>query len=198
MIFKYIILLLDICIYLHFESDVICMKRRTLIGGAGLVGIAGCFALVGSDTETDSADDSGDSSSDGSSSEEQQEASDEELQEEAEQEAEEEQEQADESSDGGDSSGDEETPEGTITVEVDYSGSWSGSVGDDESQRSVDGSGTEEFEVNPDSMVVSGTFQKDDDSSDELTVRIKQDGEVVNEQSTTAEYGVVSVSESFF
>lgn len=91
-----------------------------------------------------------------------------------------------------------ESTDGSFSIRVDYDGEWSGAVGGDGSSRSVDGSGTEEIEVDGDPAVISANAQKQDDSSDELTIQILQDGEVVAEQSTTAEYGVASVSESFY
>ncbi|WP_162993957.1 hypothetical protein [Halalkalicoccus subterraneus] len=91
-----------------------------------------------------------------------------------------------------------ESTDGSFSIRVDYDGEWSGAVGSEGSSRSVDGSGTEEIEIDGDPMVISANAQKQDDSSDELTIQILQDGEVVAEQSTTAEYGVASVSESFY
>lgn len=75
---------------------------------------------------------------------------------------------------------------------------WSGSIAADGSSRSVDGSGEETFEVDGDPMSISANAQKQDDSSDELVIQILQDGEVVSEQSTTAEYGVAQTSYSGF
>lgn len=90
------------------------------------------------------------------------------------------------------------TPTETITIEVDYGSSWSGSVGDETSQRSVNGTGPKEFEINPNSMVAVATVQKQDDSINKMVVRIKQGSDIVTEGSTTAKYGVVSVNEPFY
>lgn len=103
------------------------------------------------------------------------------------------------SSENSDSSTDEsESSDAGIEVRISYSGEWSGSIGGDGTSSSVDGSGDETIPIDDDLSTVSATVQKEDDSSDELTVAILEDSEVVVEESTTAEYGVVSVSESFF
>lgn len=83
------------------------------------------------------------------------------------------------------------------SIRVQYSGEWSGSISADGSSRSIDGSGEETLDVNvEDVMTVSANAQKGDDSGEELTIQILEDGEVVKEQSTTAEYGVAQVSHS--
>lgn len=79
-------------------------------------------------------------------------------------------------------------------VRISYDGEWQGALGGDASTRSVDGSGTETFDIKGDPFVVSANAQKMDSGSGELTVQILNDGEVVSEQSTTAEYGVASTS----
>lgn len=86
----------------------------------------------------------------------------------------------------------------TVTVRVSYDGEWSGNVGSTASQRSVDGSGEETFEVDVEESfdAVSAVFQKMDEGDGELVVEIVDGGEVVAEQSTTAEFGTVSVSYS--
>ncbi|WP_342593129.1 hypothetical protein [Methanobacterium aggregans] len=84
-----------------------------------------------------------------------------------------------------------------IQIQVDYSGSWSGSYGDETGQQSVDGSGTKTIDVSGNPSIVSAVFQKKDDGSGTLTVNILEDGSVVESKSTSAEYGVVSTSHSF-
>lgn len=80
-------------------------------------------------------------------------------------------------------------------IRVAYSGDWSGTIGDVGSTRSVEGSGTESFDIDVQSGdIVSANAQKDDDSNDELTIQILRDGDVIKETSTTAEFGVASVS----
>lgn len=94
-----------------------------------------------------------------------------------------------EAPDSGDSGG-----EG-YQVRISYDGDWQGSINADGSSRSVDGSGTETFDIDSDNpFSVAANAQKQDDSSGELTVEILKDGEVVAEQSTTAEYGLAQAT----
>lgn len=79
-----------------------------------------------------------------------------------------------------------------FTVSVEYDGSWSGSVGSEDGQRSVEGTGPARFEVDGD--VVSAVAQKRSPGSGQLTVRIAVGDDVVKRQSTTARFGTVSVS----
>jgi hypothetical protein len=84
----------------------------------------------------------------------------------------------------------------TFEVRIQYDGEWTGSIGGGGSIRSVSGSGTEVFSISGDPSVISASGQKQDDSSGTLTVQILEDGEVVKETSTSAEYGVAQVSYS--
>ncbi len=75
---------------------------------------------------------------------------------------------------------------------------FSGSYGNVDGQRSVDGAVPADYEVNVRSGpaafdVVSTTFQKLTDDDSELRVQILSNGEVQREQSTTAAFGVVTV-----
>ncbi|AGB16562.1 hypothetical protein Halru_1965 [Halovivax ruber XH-70] len=79
-------------------------------------------------------------------------------------------------------------------IRVRYDGEWSGAIGEEGATRSVDGNGDDTLDVADDAMIISATIQKEDDSNTELTVQILEDGEVVAEQSTTSEFGVVSVT----
>lgn len=84
-----------------------------------------------------------------------------------------------------------------VQVKVSGSGSWSGSYGDTSGQQSVDGSGTRTFDMgSPD--IVSAVFQKESGGSGTLTVEIIENGNVVETKSTSAAYGVVSASHSFY
>lgn len=168
-----------------------------------MAGLAGCSGeesgdaggeeneASGNDT-SEPAEGSDNASDEESGNESEEELADEELEEEAEEEADEEVEETE---------GDVEEAagaEGSIVVRIDYDGEWAGAVGTEQSTRSVDGSGSEDIEIEGDPGVVSANAQKQDDSDDELIIQILQDGEVIAEESTTAEYGVASVSESFF
>lgn len=82
-------------------------------------------------------------------------------------------------------------------VRISYDGEWQGSINADGASRSVDGSGTETFDIDKDNpMSIAANGQKKDDGSGELTVEILKDGEVVSEQSTTAEYGMAQTTHS--
>ena len=115
-----------------------------------------------------------------------------------------EQESGDGSADqSGDESGDESSEQSTddsseqdssYQVRISYDGEWSGSIGGDGSTRSVDGSGTETFEIEGEPLIVSANAQKRDEGSSELTVEILQDGEAIARETTSAEFGVAQVT----
>jgi hypothetical protein len=115
-----------------------------------------------------------------------------------------EQESGDGSADqSGDESGDESSEQSTddsseqdssYQVRISYDGEWSGSIGGDGSTRSVDGSGTETFEIEGEPLIVSANAQKRDEGSSELTVGILQDGEAIARETTSAEFGVAQVT----
>lgn len=80
------------------------------------------------------------------------------------------------------------------TVDILYESSWSGTVGAEGEQRSVDGTGNASYTVT--GTVASANAQKEDDSARELTIQLVAEGEVIEQTSTTAEYGVAQVSAS--
>ncbi len=93
---------------------------------------------------------------------------------------------------------DEEDVDGVL-VRVTGNEPFSGNYGNIDSTRSVDGSAPEEYEVEVDTGFFSvdsvvAVMQKNNAGSGELGVEIVVDGEVVEETSTTAEYGVAEVS----
>lgn len=88
-------------------------------------------------------------------------------------------------------SGSEQSP---YSVRVAYDGEWHGSVSTGGSSRSIQGTGEQTVDVAGDPTVVSASVQKRDGGGRKLTVQVLRDGEVVKKASTTAEYGVVSVS----
>lgn len=83
-----------------------------------------------------------------------------------------------------------------VILKVTSDGSWSGSIQDDTGQRSVDGSGNQEFDLGPNPGIVAATMQKQG-ASGSLTVELVKGGKTVKTQTTTADYGVVTVSENF-
>lgn len=83
-----------------------------------------------------------------------------------------------------------------VSFKVLYDGSWKGSLGTESGQRSISGRGDSHLPVDNGANIVSGNAQKQGSGSGTLTVQILVDGEVVSEQSTSAEYGVAQVSEN--
>jgi len=92
------------------------------------------------------------------------------------------------------STDDSSEQDSSYQVRINYDGEWSGSVGGEGSSRSVDGSGTETFDIDGDPFIVSANAQKQDDGSGELAVEILQDGEVIARETTSAEYGLAQVT----
>ncbi|MFC6784539.1 hypothetical protein ACFQFH_01260 [Halobaculum halobium] len=89
-----------------------------------------------------------------------------------------------------------EKPRQYVSFKIRYDGEWSGALGTEGGQRSISGVGDSHLPVDNSASIVSGNAQKRDTGSSALTVQILVDGDVVAEQSTTAEYGVAQVSES--
>ena len=87
------------------------------------------------------------------------------------------------------------------TVEIRVEGTWgipfSGVYGDLGSSKSVDGTVPKTYTIeDPEGDIISAVFQKQGKSG-ELIVKLVKDGKVIKTESTTAEYGVVSVSHAF-
>jgi hypothetical protein len=106
-------------------------------------------------------------------------------------------------SDAGDSKSKAAESSETQTITIRVSGtpgmSFSGNYGTLDSSRSVDGTTPDSFEVEVKTGFlefdsVSAVMQKQEQGSEELTVQMLVDGEVVKEQSTTAQFGVVSLN----
>lgn len=101
------------------------------------------------------------------------------------------------------------TYSGAPSVTVAGNGAWTGNIADNSGSRSVDGSGSQTFQLSNNPGVVAVTFQKDNSkdviqngtivpNTGTLTVQIlDKTGKVVASQSTTADAGVVSTSYSF-
>ena len=81
-------------------------------------------------------------------------------------------------------------------VVVTYFGDWSGSYGDLNGMKSVEGHGMKTFYIKHPDSYISASFIKEDDSSDTLLVSIYYKGELLNSESTNAAYGMVIVSGS--
>lgn len=96
---------------------------------------------------------------------------------------------------------DQEEANSTVVVRVegDQGLPFSGSYGNLDTQRSVDGAVPAEYEVDVDTGFMSmdsvtATMQKNQQGPGELLVEIVVDGETVKESNTTAEFGVVTVN----
>lgn len=83
-----------------------------------------------------------------------------------------------------------------VSFKVLYDGGWQGALGTESGQRSISGQGDSHLPVDNSANIVSGNAQKQDNGSGTLTVQILVDGEVISEQSTSAEYGVAQISEN--
>jgi len=162
------------------------MERRQLVAGIGtftLVGLAGCADTGDEDGPEDEGmedeepdvdeDESVDTEEDTDDQEEQEEEDPEEVDE----------------GDGGEG----------FQVRIIYDGEWSGAAGAEGSTSSIQGEGEETIDIDDDdAMIISANAQKQDDSDDELTIQILEGGEVVAEESTTAEFGVAQVTYDTF
>ena len=77
-----------------------------------------------------------------------------------------------------------------VTVFADVSTCWSGQVGDS----TQEGCGRRDLEITSDLGVFVAVVQKKSDDSKALTVRITPSGGIPKEATTTASFGVVTVS----
>jgi hypothetical protein len=77
------------------------------------------------------------------------------------------------------------------TIQISSNTSWSGSIGADGETTTVDGSGSQSFTVK--GTIIVAVIQKQTEQG-YLTVSIIVDGQTKASQTTTAAYGVVSVS----
>lgn len=96
------------------------------------------------------------------------------------------------------SGGDSGSSGSSFSVRVQYDGAWQGSISTGGSSRSVEGSGSQMIAIDGSPNIISANAQKQEANSDMLTIQILQDGDVVKETSTSAEYGVAQVSYSNF
>jgi hypothetical protein len=85
---------------------------------------------------------------------------------------------------------------GDLKIRIKYSGSWTGAVGAAGSIRSVDGSGTTTIDIKDGATIISANAQKGDGGSGKLVIQLLKDGEVVKQSSTSAQYGIASITAS--
>lgn len=91
-------------------------------------------------------------------------------------------------------SGNSSNKKSGYVVKISYDGKWSGAVGGDGSTRTVEGSGTKKFPIKGDPFAISGNAQKRDGGAGKLTIQVLNDGKVIKESSTSAEYGMAMVT----
>lgn len=82
-------------------------------------------------------------------------------------------------------------------VTVTYQGTWNGTISDNSGNRTVHGNANNNYNLGPNPGTVSVTFQKTNNSTLPLLVRIMQGNRVIESQSTNEPFGVVSISHIF-
>lgn len=88
--------------------------------------------------------------------------------------------------------------QGGYVVKIIATGKWSGAIVAGGSSRSIEGEGTKTFQLDGNPTIISANAQKQAANSDKLTIQIIKDGEVIKENSTSAEYGLAQVSTAGF
>jgi len=81
-----------------------------------------------------------------------------------------------------------------VQANVLYSGKWSGALVYGSNMKSIDGTGIKTFEIPNSGYSISITAQKEDGSTNALTVQILSDGKVIASEWTNAAYGVAATS----
>ena len=95
----------------------------------------------------------------------------------------------------GDFGGSSDSDTHYIEIEIDYSGSWSGSLMINTEYSSFDSFGYKRVGINmTEGQYYSLSAQKMEMNNEQLTVRLYSDGQLVKSAFTTSEYGIASVS----
>lgn len=81
-----------------------------------------------------------------------------------------------------------------IQIHIKYNNAWSGTYGDTESMRSIDGTGERTITIDNPTFAISCVFQKKDGSNQNMVVEIIKNGKVIKTGSTTTAYGAVAVA----
>lgn len=82
-----------------------------------------------------------------------------------------------------------------LQIKITYPGEWTASIGDKNNSNYYEGTGDKLFNIDEDDYdVIAAAVQKKTSGSDTLKVEVIKDGNVVDKESTTEEYGVVTVS----
>jgi hypothetical protein len=83
-------------------------------------------------------------------------------------------------------------------VQVNYAGSFTGSIADSGGSRSVQGKGPQSFQLSQNPGSVGLSFQKSDNSTGTLTISILDiNAKILTSNSTSAPFGVVSLGYAF-
>jgi hypothetical protein len=82
------------------------------------------------------------------------------------------------------------------TIRVEYSGSWTGAVSAGGNTRSTQEQGTTELDISGSPSIISANAQKQEANRETLRIQVLEDGTVVSESETSAEYGVAQTSYS--
>lgn len=82
-----------------------------------------------------------------------------------------------------------------VQIKISYPGKWSASVGDESHSTSYEGTGDDIIKIDEGKYdVIAAAVQKTDGSSDKLKVKIIRNGDTLDSESTTEDFGVVTVS----
>ncbi len=83
-------------------------------------------------------------------------------------------------------------------VQVNYAGSFTGSISDSGGSRSVQGKGPQSFQLSQNPGSVGLSFQKSDNNTGTLTISILDiNAKILTSNSTSASFGVVSLGYTF-
>ncbi len=89
------------------------------------------------------------------------------------------------------------TSAGNVVINVNYQGTWNGTISDNTGNRTVQGNANNRYNLGPNPGTVSVTFRKTDNSTQLLLVQIIQGNKVIESQSTNETFGVVSITHVF-
>ena len=85
------------------------------------------------------------------------------------------------------------TPSSELALEVVYSGMWSGAYGTKDAIKSNEGFGNATLDLPSDATSIQAMFQKQESTSETLTLRLLRDGVVVQEASGSEPLAVVTL-----
>jgi hypothetical protein len=89
------------------------------------------------------------------------------------------------------------TTNSDVIVQVVTAGNWTGALDYSNSEKSVQGTGNDQFDLGPNPGIVSVNFQKGTNDTNPLTVNLIQGGNTVKTQTTTASQGIAAVTNNF-